>query len=94
MLPKYIIALENLYNYFYNENISLSLMVTRLQYGSSELQDILLADAGLPKSVIHHLSVKLKGIKSIEDIKHRIDSNPSILMGLSNIEIKMLSKRI
>lgn len=93
-LPKYFMAMVNLYNFVYNENLSLSLMITHLQYGSNKIQDILLSDAGVPKSIIIYLSPKLEGIKSIEDIRNRINKKPSILNGLSKIEMKMLSKRI
>lgn len=93
-LPKYIMAMVNLYNFVYEENLSLSLMITHLQYGSNKIQDILLSDAGVPKSIILSLSSKLEGVKSIEDIKNKINRKPSILSELSNIEVKMLSKRV
>jgi helicase len=93
-LPKYIMTLENLYNYVYEGDLSFSIMITHLQYGSNEIQDILLADAGLPKTIIQYLSPKLKGIKSVDDIRNRIHNNPTILNGLSKLEVKMLSMRI
>lgn len=93
-LPKYLMTFENLFNFVYGSKISLSLMITHLQYGSDETQDILLSDAGLPKSIISYLSTKLKGAKSISEIKRKIEKNPQILHGLSEIELRMLSKRI
>lgn len=93
-LPKYIMTLENLYNYVYEGDLSFSIMIAHLQYGSNEIQDILLADAGLPKTIIQHLSPRLIGIKSVDDIRNRIHNNPTILNGLSKLEVKMLSMRI
>ena len=93
-LPKYITTLETLYNYVYEQEVSFSRMLTQLQYGSNDIQDILLADAGLPRSIIQHLSPKLKGIENVSDIRKRLESNPQFLHGLSNLEIKMLSMRL
>ena len=93
-LPKYLITFENLYNFVYKTPLSLSLMVTHLQYGSNKIQDILLTDAGVPKSIIKEISSKLEGIETIDDIKRILDSNPHYLSSLSNIEIKMLARRI
>ena len=92
-LPKYIKALENLYNFVYGERASFSLFITRLQYGSTEPQDILLADAGVPRSIISALSESLAGVKDIEEIRRRIKSGGA-LEKLSNIEKRMLSRRL
>jgi hypothetical protein len=92
--PKYLNAFENIYNFVYSESLSLALMSTHLQYGSEEKFNILLTDAGVPRSIISHLESDIRGLDSITDIKNKIESKPSILRGLSNLEIKMLSKRI
>jgi helicase len=93
-LPKYITALETIFNFVYSEKVSFSLFVTKLQYGSTEPQDILLADAGLPRSIIAQVSKSLEGAVTIESIKDRLNRNPAILSKLSGIEIRMLKKRI
>ncbi|MNZ90769.1 hypothetical protein D3C78_1097400 [compost metagenome] len=93
-LPKYITALENLFNFVYSEKVSFSLFVTMLQYGSTEPQDILLADAGLPRSIISQISKSLEGASTIDSIKERIRRNPSILGKLSGIEVRMIKKRL
>ncbi len=93
-LPKYIIALENILNFVYGDDISLGMMATHLQYGNDETYNILLTDAGVPKSIISHLSPYIKDTGNIKEIKATIESNPHSLKGLSTIEIKMLSKRI
>lgn len=93
-LPKYISALENIFNFVYSENISFALFVTMIQYGSAEPQDILLADAGLPRSIISKISKSLEGASTIELIKERLNRNPEILNKLSKIELRMLNKRI
>lgn len=93
-LPKYIMALENILNFVYGDDISLGMMATHLQYGSDETYNILLTDAGVPKSIISHLSPYIKDTGNIKEIKATIERNPHSLKGLSTIEIKMLSKRI
>ncbi|WP_433735105.1 helicase-related protein [Pseudomonas monteilii] len=93
-LPKYISALENIVNFVYSEKISFALFVTKLQYGSTEPQDILLADAGIPRSIIIQVSGSLSGATTIESIKDRLSRNPGILSRLSGIEARMLKKRI
>ncbi|EOU9482085.1 helicase-related protein [Pseudomonas aeruginosa] len=92
-LPKYIKSLENIYNFVYHEKVSFSLFITRLQYGSTEPQDILLADAGLPRSIISVLSDRLSGVKDIEEIRRRI-RGAGAMDGLSNIEKRMLKRRL
>lgn len=93
-LPKYINALENIFNFVYSEKVSFSMFVTMLQYGSTEPQDILLADAGLPRSIISQVSNKLTGAVTIESIRDRIGRNPAILEKLSGIEVRMIKKRL
>lgn len=93
-LPKYILALENILNFVYGDDISLGMMATHLQYGNDEKYNILLTDAGVPKSIINHLSPYIKNTSNMKEIKATIESNPHSLKGLSTIEIKMLSKRI
>lgn len=93
-LPKYIIALENILNFVYGDDVSLGMMATHLQYGSDETYNILLTDAGVPKSIISHLSPYIKDTGNIKEIKATIERSPHSLKGLSTIEIKMLSKRI
>ncbi|WP_305838014.1 hypothetical protein [Photobacterium leiognathi] len=90
--PKYLNAFENIFNYVYTE--SLSLMSTHLQYGNDKMYNILLLDAGVPRSIISHLSRHLIGLNSMVEIRNVIESKPFILNGLTKIEIKMLSKRI
>ncbi|WP_187364500.1 helicase-related protein [Aeromonas hydrophila] len=93
-LPKYIIALENILNFVYGDDVSLGMMATHLQYGSDETYNILLTDAGVPKSIISHLSPYIKDTGNIKEIKATIERSPHSLKGLSTIEIKMLSRRI
>ena len=93
-LPKYISALETIFNFVYLEKVSFSLFVTRLQYGSTEPQDILLADAGIPRSIIAQISKSLEGANNIELIKDRLKRDPEIMNKLSAIEIRMMKKRI
>jgi len=93
-LPKYISALETIFNFVYLEKVSFSLFVTRLQYGSTEPQDILLADAGIPRSIIAQISKNLEGANNIESIKDRLNRNPEIMNKLSAIEVRMMKKRI
>lgn len=92
--PKYLNAFENIFNFVYSDTLSLGLMSTHLQYGNDEKYNILLTDAGVPRSIISHLSKHLEGLDTISSIRNMIERKPSILKGLSNIELKMLSKRI
>ncbi len=94
LFPKYLNAFENIFNFVYSDTLSLALMSTHLQYGNDEKYNILLTDAGVPRSIISHLSKYLEGHDTISSIRNVIESNPSILTGLTNIELKMLSKRI
>lgn len=93
-LPKYFMAFERLFNFVYGGKLSLALTITHLQYGSDKIQDILLVDAGVPRSIVTRVSEKLNGVKDIGDIRRRFDRDPRILSGLSAIEMRMLAKRV
>ena len=93
-LPKYLMAFERIFNFVYNGKISLALTITHLQYGSDKIQDILLVDAGVPRSIVNRVSESLNGVKDVNDIRKMFDRDPRILSGLSGIEMRMLAKRI
>jgi hypothetical protein len=94
LLPKYLVALENILNHVYETKTSYAVLITSLEYGSTKIQDILLADAGVPGSIIRKLSGPLDGVTSVEEIKRRIRKSPQLLEKLSNIERRMFIKRI
>ncbi|MDT9677718.1 DEAD/DEAH box helicase [Pseudomonas sp. JV414] len=93
-LPKYLMAFERIFNFVYGGKMSLALTITHLQYGSDKIQDILLVDAGVPRSIVNRISDSLSGVKDVNDIRKRFDQDPRILSDLSGIEMRMLAKRI
>lgn len=92
--PKYISVFENIFNFVYSDNLSLSLLSAHLQYGNDKKYNILLTDAGVPRSLVNKLAQQLEGLESIDQIRQKIESQPRILRDLSKIEMRMLSKRI
>lgn len=92
-LPKYLCAFENIYNFVYDKRISLSIMVSHLQYGSDLLQDMLLHDAGLPKSVVKKISPFLQDVNNLTELRQKV-RHEDVVGLLSPIEKRMMLRRI
>lgn len=97
-LPKYLVCFASLYNFVAREmgkkEISLSWVITLLQYGFESPQAIALKDSGVPSDIVAKLEEGLSDCTSIEEIRVRIRLRPKILEKLSSFERKILEKHI
>jgi len=97
-LPKYLTCFSSLYNFAAQEiglkEISLTWIITLLQYGFESPQAIALRESGVPSDIILKLEGALKDCTSLEEIKIKIRLQPRILATLSPFELKMLEKHI
>lgn len=93
-LPKYLKAFESIFNYTYNSKISLSHVSSLLQYGSTNTTEILLCDAGIPRSIVRKIGPLLQGSENISQIITQINTTPKITESLSSFEVKVLKKSL
>lgn len=97
-LPKYLTCFSSIFNFAAKEigkkEISLSWVITLLQYGFESPQAIALKDSGVPSDIIAKLEQSLADCTSLEEIKIRIRLQPKLLESLSDYEVKILHKHI
>lgn len=94
LLPKYLSAFENLFNYSFDNKISFKYMISTLQYGSDKKQDVLLGDAGVPISIVQKVSGFLDGHVNASQIRQTLSTDPKVLDALTDIEKRILKKRV
>ncbi len=99
-LPKYLTAFENLYNFVYeeknnnNKGISLSYLITILEFGHSEEHEIALKEAGLPNEIIKKVSKRFNDCSNLEQIRLKFRMNPYLINSLTNFEKKIFNRYI
>lgn len=99
-LPKYLTAFENIYNFVYKEKnridkgISLTYLITILEFGHSEDHEIALKEAGLPNEIIKKVSDQFRDCSSIEQIRIKSAIDPSLTESLSSFERKIFNRYI
>jgi helicase len=72
--------------------LGLTFLITMLQYGFVQPQEIALKDAGLPDGVIEKLSSDLSECRSIKEIRLKLRLDPSIRDQLTEFERHLLDK--
>lgn len=100
MLPKYLTAFENLYNFVFKEmgrgdrGISLAYLITILEFGHSEDHEIALKEAGLPNEIIKKVANQFSDCSTIEQIRIKAALNPSLISNLTQFERKIFNRYI
>jgi helicase len=67
-LPKYLKAFETIFNSAYRSNLSLGLVIKKLEYGVAKDHEIIFKEMGLPSSMIQKISSQFDGCKDISEI--------------------------
>lgn len=100
-LPRYFAVFENIYNYVYYEKfnkydaISMSFVITKLQFGFSEEHEIALKDIGVPRGIVKKVSKLFSDCKNITDIRMKLKLNPYLLNNvLTSFEKRMFLKYV
>lgn len=100
--PRYFRAFENIYNFVYNEynntiengGISLKYIITLLEFGFVNENEIALKEAGLPNDIVKKVSGKFNDCKSLEQVRIKYQLNPFIINNLTSFEQKIFKKYI
>ncbi len=95
--PKYLKSFQNIYNFVSSERsqkqIDFSVLVAKLEYGTTENHEIILRDSGLPNEIIKKVSHLFKGCESFEDIVAKASSLRVVFNKvLRPIELRVLDK--
>lgn len=97
--PKYIKAFSNIYNYVAlesgNSEINLEYLLMRLEYGTDELHEVILKDAGIPNDIIKKVGHLFVGCESFDEAHLKLPSIDQQLMNLlSNFEYSLITDYI
>lgn len=95
MFPKYMQALQELYNFVADERkakpVDLGLLISFLEYGTSDEVEILLRDAGLPLEIVKKIIKVFSGCTDMNEIvSRRKKREPELRSLLSGFEFKLL----
>lgn len=93
-LPKYLATFEALFNHINSSQISLTYLITVLEFGYADDHCIALKEAGVPQSLISKVERWFKGCEDIEQIRRRLRMNPGLLDALSVFEQTMIQRYI
>lgn len=97
--PKYLKSFENIYNFVASERsqekIDLSMLIAKLEYGTTVNHEIILRDSGLPSEIIRKISKYFKECENFEEIlKIRNTKRKKINSNVLPIEVKIIDKYI
>jgi len=95
--PRYFKAFENIYNFAAKEKreeeISLDMAISKLEYGTTVNHEIILRDAGLPNQIIQKVSQYFDGCESFEQIQTKKNENiKQISSSIGEVENIILNK--
>lgn len=99
-LPKYLTTFENIFNFVAQERnpeskaVNFTYLITRLEFGQSEEHEIALKEAGLPNDIIKKISELFKDCSTLQQIRYKFSSNPSLTKGLTPFEQKIFKRYI
>jgi len=99
-LPKYLTAFENIFNFVAVEKqistkgISLTYLITILEFGHSEEHEIALKEAGLPNDIVNKISDAFKDCNSLQQIRYKYRANPFLIKPLTDFEQKIFKRYI
>lgn len=97
--PRYLKAFSNLYNFVANEQnaqtINLDMVVATLEYGTAQVHEILLKDAGLPNEIIRKISPFFSSCENFEEVQRVAQQNSqAIKERVHPIEARVIKKYI
>lgn len=97
--PKYLKAFANIYNFVAKEigepEINLEFLLMKLEFGSSELHEVALKDAGLPNDIIKKVAQSFEGCETFDQLHIRFNEIHTMLnQQLSSFEIMLLEKHL
>jgi hypothetical protein len=97
--PKYLKAFANIYNFVAKEmnepEINLEYLLMKLEFGSGELHEVALKDAGLPNDIIKKIAPSFEGCESFDQLHIRFNEIQAILsQQLSGFEMTLLEKHL
>ena len=97
--PKYLMAFENIYNFVASERsqkkLDLSMLIAKLEYGTTKNHEIILRDSGLPNEIVKKISRHFKECECFEDVqKTSQQKRKQIKNEMYSIEMKILDKYI
>jgi helicase len=99
-LPKYLTAFENIFNFVLREKdknhkeISLSYLITILEFGHSKEHEIALKEAGLPNDIIRKVTELFSDCSSLQQIRLKFSINPFLIKQLTDFEQKIFRRYI
>ena len=99
-LPKYFTAFENIINFVYQKEnsvstgINLKYLITKLEFGFVTNHEIAFKEAGLPNDIISKVEKNFKECKSLEEIRQKVRFNPFLTNSLTSFEKKIFDKYI
>jgi helicase len=99
-LPKCLIALENILNYVYGDDIGVKssgvfnfgYLIAKIEFGYIQEHIICMREADLPIEIILKIEASFSGCHTVDEIRDAIASDPNILGNLSSFEKKIVNK--
>lgn len=97
--PKYLMSFENIYNLVSSErsqgNIDLSMIIAKLEYGTTKSHEIILRDSGLPNEIVRKISNYFTECESFDDVQNTSKlSRERIARQVHPIEMRILDRYI
>jgi len=99
-IPKYLTAFEGLFNFVYHEQklgetrMNLSFLITVLEFGHANPNEIALKEAGVPNEIIGKVASKFTDCNTLEQVRIKYQLNPSLVKSLSPFEKKLFDRYI
>ncbi|CDU07953.1 DEAD/DEAH box helicase domain protein [Vibrio coralliirubri] len=95
--PKYLKSFQNIYNFVAKERsqkpIDVSMLIAKLEYGTTENHEIIMRDSGLPNEIVKKISHRFKGCENFEDVVIKANIiKPYLTDELRPIEMRVLNK--
>jgi helicase len=98
--PKCLIALENILNYVYsNDNwgdkssaFNFGYLIAKIEFGYTQDHIICMREADLPIEIILKIEESFADCYTVDEIRNRITSEPSLLNNLSDFEKRITKK--
>lgn len=99
--PRYFRAFENLFNFVYCEHyqkvdggISMSYLITLLEFGFVKENEIALKEAGLPNDIVKKISQNFSDCNSLDQVRTKFALNPRTISNLTDFEKRIFKRYI
>ena len=101
-LPKYLIALENILNYVYNDEnwggssrlANFGYLISKIEFGYTQDHIICMREVDLPIEIIMKIESNFTDCITVDAIRGRIQLDPTLLSNLTAFELKLVNKYI